>query len=58
MVTNKNVKNKEKRHDNNRVFKQIRGIEPPSLAWEAGILPMNHICKNINVFIIQQNLNF
>lgn len=24
--------------------KQIRGIEPPFPAWEAGVLPMNHIC--------------
>lgn len=25
-------------------IQQIRGIEPPSPAWEAGILPMNYIC--------------
>ncbi len=23
---------------------QITGIEPASPAWEAGVLPMNHIC--------------
>ena len=27
-----------------KIKKQIRGIEPPSPAWEASILPMNHIC--------------
>lgn len=25
--------------------KQARGIEPPSQAWEACILPMNYACK-------------
>lgn len=25
--------------------KQITGIEPAFPAWEAGVLPMNHICK-------------
>ena len=29
---------------------QIRGIEPPSPAWEAGILPMNYIC--IRIFLL------
>ena len=24
--------------------KQITGIEPAFPAWEAGVLPMNHIC--------------
>ena len=23
-------------------LERLRGIEPPSSAWEAGILPMNH----------------
>lgn len=28
-------------------FKQITGIEPAYLAWEASVLPMNYICINI-----------
>lgn len=27
--------------------KQITGIEPAFPAWEASVLPMNHICKYI-----------
>lgn len=27
-------------------LKQVRGIEPPSLAWEASVLPMNYTCMN------------
>ena len=25
--------------------KQMTGVEPASPAWEAGVLPMNYICK-------------
>ena len=31
----------------NDTKKQITGIEPASPAWEAGVLPMNHICIRI-----------
>ena len=27
--------------------KQVRGVEPPSSAWEADVLPMNHTCMCI-----------
>ncbi len=30
-------------------FKQITGIEPAFPAWEAGVLPMNHICGYVAV---------
>ena len=30
--------------DKQWLSKQIRGIEPPSSAWEADVLPMNYIC--------------
>ena len=26
--------------------KQITGVEPASSAWEANVLPMNHICTH------------
>jgi hypothetical protein len=26
-------------------LERMRGIEPPSQAWEAGVLPMNYIRK-------------
>lgn len=26
--------------------KQITGVEPAFPAWEAGVLPMNHICMD------------
>ena len=28
------------------VLKQITGVEPAFPAWEASVLPMNHICMN------------
>ena len=28
-------------------YEQIRGVEPPSPAWEASILPMKHICMQL-----------
>ncbi len=28
-------------------FKQITGIEPAFPAWEASVLPMNHICRYV-----------
>ena len=31
---------------------QIRGIEPPSPAWEAGILPMNYICDYDCIWVL------
>lgn len=34
-------------------YEQIRGVEPPSPAWEASILPMNHICMTIFYRIYQ-----
>ena len=40
--------------------KQATGIEPASPAWEAGVLPMNYICKVIllyHIFQILQDLN-
>lgn len=28
------------------LIKQITGVEPASSAWEANVLPMNHICTH------------
>ncbi len=33
------------------IKKQITGVEPASSAWEANVLPMNHICMWIVYFI-------
>ena len=30
-------------------MKQITGIEPAFPAWEASVLPMNHICKELRI---------
>ena len=41
-----NKKNRSSTTNTKRpIQKQVRGIEPPSPAWEAGILPMNYTCK-------------
>ncbi len=41
-----NSANKMKKGLEKDPFKQIAGVEPVSPAWEAGVLPMNHICTN------------
>ena len=38
--------NKEENREKTKkhIKKQITGVEPAFPAWEAGVLPMNHIC--------------
>ncbi len=36
-------------------IKQITGIEPAFPAWEAGVLPMNHICIGFIISLILEN---
>ncbi len=31
------------------ILERARGIEPPSPAWEAGVLPLNHARSNLRL---------
>lgn len=38
-------------------FVRVGGIEPPSSAWKADILPLNYTrnAKNYSIFFVQEN---
>ena len=36
-------------------LEQITGVEPAFPAWEAGVLPMNHICEKIILYLCKSD---
>ena len=66
ICTSKNAKQKSRKPlillENQRIYssnqkKQITGVEPAFPAWEASVLPMNHICNKIIILFFRKSIS-